>query len=114
MKRFAAILKNLQKHCKVLQISRFGRSEIEGKIILDSDLGPIFMLNWLSRPKFGVKMAILTPFGRLRGTKFALKDALGAPSWTPREPKRAMRDFDKAAVWVMLEPRGPPKGILAS
>ena len=52
-------------------------------------MGPILMLSWLARLKFGVKMTVLTPFGGLRGTKFALKDALGAPSWTPREPKRA-------------------------
>ena len=58
-------------------------------------MGPILMLSWLARLKFGVKMAMLTPFGGLRGTKFALKDALGAPKWAPRGPKRAMRDFDE-------------------
>ena len=114
MKRFAELLENLQKHCKVLQKSRFGGSEIEGKINLESNLGPNLMLSLLARLNFGVKIAKLTPFGWLRGTKFALKDALGAPKWAPRGPKRATRDFGKAAVWVMLEPRGPPKGILAS
>ena len=58
-------------------------------------MGPILMLSWIARLKFGVKMAMLTPFGGLRGTKFALKDALGAPKWAPRGPKRAMSDFDK-------------------
>ena len=78
-----------------MQKSRFGGSEIEGKISLESNLGPILMLSWLARLKFGVKMAMLTPFGGLRGTKFALKDAFGAPKWAPRGPKRATRPFDK-------------------
>ena len=77
-------------------------------------MGPILMLSWLARLKFGVKMAMLTPFGGLRGTKFALKDALGAPKWAPRGPKRAMVTIDPSPTGVMLEPRGPPKGILAS
>ena len=77
-------------------------------------MGPILMLSWLARLKFGVKMAMLMPFGRLRGTKFALKDALGAPKWAPRGPKRAMLIIGGPATGVMLEPRGPPKGILAS
>jgi hypothetical protein len=77
-------------------------------------LGPILMLSWLARLKFGVKMTVLTPFGGLRGTKFALKDALGAPKWAPRGPKRAMLIIGSPATGVMLEPRGPPKGILAS
>ena len=94
-----------------MQKSRFGGSEIEGKISLESNLGPILMLSWLARLKFGVKMAMLTPFSGLRGTKFALKDALGAPKWAPRGPKRAMMTIDGPATGVMLEPRGPPRGI---
>ena len=77
-------------------------------------MGPILMLSWIARLKFGVKIAMLTPFGGLRGTKFALKDALGASNWAPRGPKRAMIIIDVPATGVMLEPRGPPKGILAS
>ena len=77
-------------------------------------MGPILMLSWLARLKFGVKMIVLTPFGGLRGTKFALKDALGAPKWAPRGSKRAMIIIDGPSTGVMLEPRGPPKGILAS
>ena len=78
-----------------MQKSRFGGSEIEGKISLESNLGPILMLSWLARLKFGVKMAMLPPFGRLRGTKFALKDTLGAPKWAPRGSKRATGDLDQ-------------------
>ena len=77
-------------------------------------MGPILMLSWLARLKFGVNIAMLTPFGKLRGTKFALKDALGAPKWAPRGPKRPMLTIGGSATGVMLEPRGPPKGILAS
>ena len=77
-------------------------------------MGPILMLSWLARLKFGVKMTVLTPFGGLRGTKFALKDALGAPKWASRGPKRATVTIDGPATGAMLEPRGPPKGILAS
>ena len=77
-------------------------------------MGPILMLSWLARLKFGVKMTVLTPFGGLRGTKFALKDALGAPKWAPRGPKRAMLIIGGPATGVMLEPRGPPKSNLAS
>ena len=77
-------------------------------------MGPILMLSWLARLKFGDKMAMLTPFRGLRGTKFALKDALGAPKWAPRGPKKATVIIDPSSIGVMLELRGPPKGILAS
>ena len=69
LKRFAELLKNLQKHCKVLQKSRFGGSEIDEKTSLESNLGPNLMLSWLARLNFGVKIAKLTPFAGLRGTK---------------------------------------------
>ena len=77
-------------------------------------MGPILMLSWLARLKFGVKMAMLTPFGGLRGTKFALNDALEAPKWAPKGSKRAMITIDGPSTGVMSDPRGPPKGILAS
>ena len=54
------------------------RDRNSSKNHLESNLGPILMLSWLARLKFGVKMAMLTPFGGLRGTKFVLRDALGA------------------------------------
>ena len=37
---FAEILKNLEKHCKVLQNSRFGGSENHEKMTLEDNLGP--------------------------------------------------------------------------
>ena len=77
-------------------------------------MGPILMLSWLARLKFGVKMIVLTPFGGLRGTKFALKDALGASKWAPRGPKRATVTIGGPSTGVMLESQGPPKGILTS
>ena len=77
-------------------------------------MGPIPLLSWIARLKFGVKMAMLMPFGGLRGTKFALKGALRAPKWASRGPKRATITIDPPATGVMLEPQGPPKGILAS
>ena len=43
--------------------------EIERKFGLESNLGPNLMLSWLTRLKFGVKIAKWTPFGELRATK---------------------------------------------
>ena len=77
-------------------------------------MGPILMLSWLARLKFGVKTAMLTQFGGLRGSKFALKDVLAAPKWAPSGPKKAMVTIGLPLTGVMLEPRGPPKGNLAS
>ena len=91
LKRFAELLENLQKHCKVLQKSRFGGSEIEGKINLESNLGPNLMLSWLARLNFEVKIAKLTPFARLRGTKWALGEPLERPKSLQERPKRLNR-----------------------
>ena len=64
-------------------------------------MGPLLMLSLLVRLQFVVKIAKLTPFGRLRGTKFALKGALGTPKGAPREPKRAMTNIDSRAGGVI-------------
>ena len=88
-KRFAEILKNLEKCYKVLQKSRFGGSQIHEKLSLEGNLGPNLMLSWLVRAQVGAKRGKLTPTWRLRGTKLELKGGLGAPKEAPRQPKRA-------------------------
>ena len=40
LKRFAELLENLQKHCKVLQKSRFAGPAVDAKMSLRSDLRP--------------------------------------------------------------------------
>ena len=87
MKRCAELLKNHEKHCKVLQKSRFGGSEIEGKISLESNLGPNLMLSLLARLNFGVKIAKLTQFGWLSGTEWALGGPLERPKSFQERPK---------------------------
>ena len=103
MKRFAEILKNLEKHFNVLQKLRSGGSLIDGKLNLESMLGPTLALSWLVRGQVGAKRVKLTLLGGLRGTKWELKGALGAPKEAPREPKRATGDIDPAS-------RGLPGG----
>ena len=44
LKRLDEILKILQIHCKVLQKSRFGESEIHGKVSSEGKLGPNLMM----------------------------------------------------------------------
>ena len=87
-------MKNLEKCCKVLQKSRFGRSEVNEKISLGGNLGPNLMLSWLVRAQVGAKMDNLTLLGGLRGTKLELKGALGAAKKAPRELRCATRGFD--------------------
>ena len=103
LKRFAELLKNLQKHCKVLQKSRFGGSGIEEKTSLESNLGPNLMLSWLARLNFEVKIAKLTPVGRLRGTKWALGELLDRPKSLQERPKRLNRAL--GAEWGSLGKR---------
>ena len=63
MKRFAEILKNHEKCCKVLQKSRFGGSEIHEKIIMEGKLRPNLRPSWLIRVEVGGKIGKWTPFG---------------------------------------------------
>ena len=88
-KQFVEILKNLEKRCKVLQKSRFGESEIHGKITLEGKLRSNLTPSWLIRAQVGAKRGKLTSTWRLRGTKLELKRALGAPKEAPRRLKRA-------------------------
>ena len=96
--RFAEILKNHEKRCKVLQKSRFGRSEKHEKITLEGKLRPNSTPSWLIRAQVGAKRGKLTPTWGLTGTKLELKEALGAPKEAPREPKRGTRNIDAAAT----------------
>ena len=61
--RFAEILKNHEKHCKVLQKSRVGGSDIHEKITLEGKLRPILRPSWLIRVEVGGKMGKWTQFG---------------------------------------------------
>ena len=99
LKRFAELLKNHQKHCKVLQKSGFGRSEIEEKIRLERTLEPNLMLSWLARLNFEVKIAKSTPFGWVRGTKWALGGPLERQSGPQERPKRV-----RVTLGVLLPP----------
>ena len=58
LKRFAEILKNHEKHCKVLQKSRFGRTAIDGKMSLGGKLRPMLTPSWLVRVQVGAKRGI--------------------------------------------------------
>ena len=89
LRRFAAILKNLEKHCKVLQKSRFGGSAIHEKLTSEDKLRPILMLSWLVGGHVGAKKGKLTLLGGLRGTKLEFKWALRSPKEAPIQPKRA-------------------------
>ena len=106
--RFAEILKNHEKHCKVLQKSRLGESGIDGKLNLEGKLGPFLILSLVVGGQLGAKRAKLTPLRGLRGTKLELKGALGAPKEAPMEAKRAMIVIDGIAVCLILEVRWPP------
>ena len=103
-KRFAEILKNLEKCCKVLQKSRFGGSEINEKFSLEGNLGPNFMLSWLVEWQVAPKIGKLTPTWRLRGTKLELRGALGARKEAPRQPKRARGTLGTYAANVPRRP----------
>jgi hypothetical protein len=106
--RFAEILKNYKKHCKVLQKSRLGESGIDGKLSLECMLGPILMLSLVVGGQVGAKMGKLMQLGGLRGTKLELKGGLGAPKEAPREAKRATVLIEPIAVCLIFEARGPP------
>ena len=56
LKRFAEILKNHQKHYKVLQKSRFGGLGIHEKLSLEGKLEPNLELSLLIRTRFGAKI----------------------------------------------------------
>ena len=100
MERFAEILKNLEKRCNVLQKSRFGLSEMIGKITLEGKLRPNLRPSWLIRAQVGAKRGKLTALVELRGTKLELKGPLGAPKEAPREPKSATGDIGEAVRGV--------------
>ena len=86
--RFAEILKNIEKRCKVLQKSRFGESEIHEKITLEGKLRQNLRPSWLIRAQVGAKKGKSTSTWRQRGTKLELRGALGAPKEAPRQLKR--------------------------
>ena len=86
--RFAEILKNTEKHCKVLQKSRLGESGIDDKLSLEGKLAPFFILSLVVGGQLGAKRAKLTPLRGLRGTKLELKGTLGAPKDALRRPGR--------------------------
>ena len=109
LKQFVEILKNLQKHCKVLQKSRSGGSAIDEKLSLESMLGPTLMLSWLVRGQVGAKRGRLAVLGGLRGTKLELKGALEAAKKVPRGPRCATPEFEVAARTLIFEPQAPPK-----
>ena len=50
--------KNHEKHCKVLQKSRFGRTAIDGKMSLGGKLRPLLTPSWLVRVQVGAKRGI--------------------------------------------------------
>ena len=108
LKRFAEILKNLEKHCKVLQKLRSGGSAIHGTLSLESMLGPTLMLSWLVRGQVEAKRGKLTPLGGLRGTNLELKGALGAPREAPREPPSAIPMFGVLPRGLNFWLGGPP------
>ena len=87
LRRFAEILKNHEKRCKVLQTSRFGGSEIHKKLSLEGKLGPILALSWLVRAQVGAKMGDVTLLGGLRGTKLELKGLWERPRRRQGSPK---------------------------
>ena len=109
LKRIIEILKNHQKQCKVLQKSRFGGSEIDGKISLEGELRQLLMLSWLVRGQVGAKRGKLMSTWRLRGTKLELKGVLGAPKEAPRDPKRATDIIGVRPRGVIFWPGGPRK-----
>ena len=109
MKRFAEISKNHEKHCKVLQKSRFGGSGIDEKSSLEGKLGPLLTLSLLVRVQVGAKRGKLTLLGGLRGTKLELKGALGAAKKAPRGFRCATRGSDNSAGTLIFGLGGPPK-----
>ena len=109
MKRFAEILKNHEKHWKVLQKSRFRDSTIHEQIISEGKLRSNLRLSWLVRSQVGAKRRNLTLLGGLRGTKLELKRALGAPKEAPWGPKNRIIGIDGTPRGVILGPGAPPK-----
>ena len=107
--RFAEILKNHEKHCKVLQKSRLGESGIDGKLSLEGKLGPFLILSLAVGGQVGAKRGKLTPLRGLKGTKLELKGGLGAPKEAPREAKRATVLIDGIAACLIFWPGGRPK-----
>ena len=89
--RFAEILKNPEKHCKVLQKSRSGGSQNLWKIISKGKLGQKLRLSWLVRVQVGAKRGNLTLLGALRGTKMEFKGALQAPREANSGPEIRLR-----------------------
>ena len=75
--RFAEISKTVEKHCRVLQKSRFGGSRIDDKSSLESKLGPFLTLSLLVTVQGGAKRGKLTLLGVLRGTQLELKGSRG-------------------------------------
>ena len=76
---------------------------MEGQISLESNLGPNLMLSWLARLNFEVKIAKLTPFGRLKSTKWALGEPLERPKSLQERPQRLNRAL--GAEWRSLAQR---------
>ena len=77
-KGFVEILKNHEKHCKVLQKSRFRGSVIDGQISLEGKFGRLWTPSLHIRGHVGAKMAKLTLLGGLRSAKLAYQRA----SWS--------------------------------
>ena len=80
-------------------------SEIEGKISVDSNLGPNLMLSLLARLNFGVKIAKLTQFGWLSGTKWALGEPLERSKSLQERPKSLNRALG-AEIQSLSQRRG--------
>ena len=68
---------------------------MEGKISLESNLGPNLMLSLLARLNFGVEIAKMTQFGAPSGTKWALGNFLTAQSRSNSAQKGSKKDSQR-------------------
>ena len=85
--------KNHEKHCKVLQKSRFGRTAIDGKMSLGGKLRPLLTPSWLVRVQVGAKRGM----GRSQESSKSARDRPRAPQERPKSGQRAPKSAKRVS-----------------
>ena len=88
--------KNHEKHCKVLQKSRFGRTAIDGKMSLGGKLRPLLTPSWLVRVQVGAKRGM----GRSQESSKSARDRPRAPQERPKSGQRAPKSATRVSRTV--------------
>ena len=98
--------KNHEKHCKVLQKSRFGRTAIDGKMSLGGKLRPLLTPSWLVRVQVGAKRGM----GRSQESSKSARDRPRAPQERPKSGQRAPKSATRVSRTVVRRESGGALG----